>query len=70
MLQLLAWAKQRCPDIQAVSSGAIASDYQRMRVEHVRAHSQGAHCGPWCLSSGHAQAACPVLACHALAPPC
>ena len=36
MLQLLAWAKQRNPDIQAVSSGAIASDYQRLRVEHVR----------------------------------
>ena len=35
LLQLLAWAKQRHPEIQAVSSGAIASDYQRLRVEHV-----------------------------------
>lgn len=35
MLQLLAFAKDRCPEIEAVSSGAIASDYQRQRVEHV-----------------------------------
>jgi hypothetical protein len=36
LLQLLAWARQRHPQLQAVSSGAIASDYQRLRVEHVR----------------------------------
>lgn len=35
MLQLLAFAKQEHPEIEAVSSGAIASDYQRQRVEHV-----------------------------------
>ncbi|KAK9813243.1 hypothetical protein WJX72_011346 [[Myrmecia] bisecta] len=35
MLALLAFAKEQYPDIQAVSSGAIASDYQRLRVEHV-----------------------------------
>jgi diphthine-ammonia ligase len=32
---LLAYAKQQMPDIQAVASGAIASDYQRLRVENV-----------------------------------
>ncbi|BDA44893.1 probable diphthine-ammonia ligase at N-terminal half [Coccomyxa sp. Obi] len=35
MLQLLAFAKDMHPEIEAVSSGAIASDYQRQRVEHV-----------------------------------
>mmetsp|Transcript_36445 Transcript_36445/g.86559 ORF Transcript_36445/g.86559 Transcript_36445/m.86559 type:complete len:279 (+) Transcript_36445:96-932(+) len=30
---LLAAAKRRMPEIEAVSSGAIASDYQRLRVE-------------------------------------
>ena len=35
LAQLLAWAVQRHPQIGAVSSGAIASDYQRLRVEHV-----------------------------------
>jgi diphthamide synthase (EF-2-diphthine--ammonia ligase) len=37
MLQLLAFAKRKHPEIEAVSSGAIASDYQRQRVEHVSA---------------------------------
>lgn len=37
MLQLLAFAKREHPEIEAVSSGAIASDYQRQRVEHVSA---------------------------------
>uniref|UniRef100_A0A061RHG0 Diphthine--ammonia ligase n=1 Tax=Tetraselmis sp. GSL018 TaxID=582737 RepID=A0A061RHG0_9CHLO len=32
---LLAAAKRRMPEIEAVSSGAIASDYQRLRVEDV-----------------------------------
>lgn len=32
---LLAYAKQQMPGIQAVASGAIASDYQRLRVENV-----------------------------------
>ena len=36
LLLLLAYAKQQHPDIEAVSSGAIASDYQRLRVEDVR----------------------------------
>ncbi len=36
LLALLAFAKQLHPEIEAVSSGAIASDYQRLRVEHVR----------------------------------
>jgi diphthine-ammonia ligase len=35
LYQLLAFAKRRMPGIQAVASGAIASDYQRLRVEHV-----------------------------------
>ena len=33
---LLAYAKSKFPELEAVSSGAIASDYQRIRVEHVR----------------------------------
>ena len=36
LLALLAFAKHLHPEIEAVSSGAIASDYQRLRVEHVR----------------------------------
>lgn len=32
---LLSWVKTEIPDIQAVASGAIASDYQRTRVERV-----------------------------------
>eukprot|EP00889_Picochlorum_renovo_P008211 jgi/Picre1/35241/NNA_002703.t1 len=32
---LLMYAKEQMPEITAVSSGAIASDYQRSRVEHV-----------------------------------
>eukprot|EP00891_Asterochloris_glomerata_P000500 jgi/Astpho2/500/Aster-03541 len=35
LLALLAFAKHLHPEIEAVSSGAIASDYQRLRVEHV-----------------------------------
>jgi diphthine-ammonia ligase len=35
LYQLLAFAKARMPAIQAVASGAIASDYQRLRVENV-----------------------------------
>ncbi|GMH35085.1 hypothetical protein BSKO_02953 [Bryopsis sp. KO-2023] len=35
MLALLASAKASYPEIEAVSSGAIASDYQRLRVENV-----------------------------------
>ena len=35
MLQLIAHVKRCHPGIEAVSSGAIASDYQRLRVEHV-----------------------------------
>lgn len=35
LLSLLAFAKERMPEIEAVSSGAIASDYQRLRVENV-----------------------------------
>ena len=35
LLALLVYAKQQMPDLQAVSCGAIASDYQRLRVEHV-----------------------------------
>ena len=36
LLALLMYAKQQMPQLQAVSCGAIASDYQRLRVEHVR----------------------------------
>lgn len=32
---LLAYIKERMPEVQAVASGAIASDYQRTRVERV-----------------------------------
>ncbi|KAK9827348.1 hypothetical protein WJX81_008556 [Elliptochloris bilobata] len=32
---LLAFVKQTLPGVEAVASGAIASDYQRLRVEHV-----------------------------------
>ena len=32
---LLAFIKQQLPEVQAVASGAIASDYQRTRVERV-----------------------------------
>lgn len=35
LYELLAYVKQCIPDVQAVSSGAIASDYQRTRVERV-----------------------------------
>jgi len=35
LMQLLAAAKRRFPGLQGVSSGAIASDYQRLRVESV-----------------------------------
>lgn len=33
--KLLVAVKQKHPDIQAVSSGAIASNYQRLRVESI-----------------------------------
>ena len=39
LLSLLAFAKEQLPEIEAVSSGAIASDYQRLRVEHVHFHT-------------------------------
>ncbi len=39
LLQLLAFVKSAVPGVEAVSSGAIASDYQRLRVEHVRTFS-------------------------------
>jgi diphthine-ammonia ligase len=35
LYRLLAYVKQSLPDVGGVSSGAIASDYQRLRVEHV-----------------------------------
>ncbi len=35
LVALLAYAQQQVPGLQAVTSGAIASDYQRTRVEHV-----------------------------------
>ncbi|MES1912589.1 MAG: hypothetical protein MHM6MM_004840, partial [Cercozoa sp. M6MM] len=35
LFQLLSDVKQRFPDVQAVASGAILSDYQRVRVENV-----------------------------------
>ena len=43
---LVAAAKLRFPDLQGVTSGAIASDYQRLRVEAVRliAHARKEHC--------------------------
>ena len=41
LVALLGHVKERHPDVQAVSSGAIASDYQRLRVENV---SRPEHC--------------------------
>lgn len=35
MHALLAYVRSKHPDVEGVSSGAIASDYQRFRVEHV-----------------------------------
>ncbi len=35
MAALLAYVQQQHPEVTAVTSGAIASDYQRTRVEHV-----------------------------------
>lgn len=35
LFQLLSYVLDAVPGIGAVSSGAIASDYQRLRVEHV-----------------------------------
>ena len=35
MAALLAYVKREMPEVTAVSSGAIASDYQRTRVERV-----------------------------------
>ena len=35
LMALLAYVKQDFPDLGGVSSGAIASDYQRLRVESV-----------------------------------
>jgi diphthine-ammonia ligase len=35
LFTLLAFVLSKHPDVQAVSSGAIASDYQRLRLEHV-----------------------------------
>ena len=35
LYQLLAYVKESVPGVQAVASGAIASDYQRLRVENV-----------------------------------
>lgn len=35
LMTLVAFIKQEIPEIQGVSSGAIASDYQRLRVESV-----------------------------------
>lgn len=42
---LLAAAKMHFPDLQGVTSGAIASDYQRLRVEAVSnsGHTQSEH---------------------------
>ena len=35
LFQLLTKVKEQYPDIQAVASGAILSNYQRLRVENV-----------------------------------
>lgn len=35
MLVLLSEVKRQIPSVSAVSSGAIASDYQRLRVENI-----------------------------------
>ncbi len=36
LFALLAFVKERLPGVEAAATGAIASDYQRLRVEHVR----------------------------------
>lgn len=46
LLALLMYAKQEMPELQAVSCGAIASDYQRLRVEHVRSAMYAKASGP------------------------
>lgn len=53
MLQLLAFAKDMHPEIEAVSSGAIASVYQRQRVEHVSQQPSSPSCPAhqMCLTS-------------------
>jgi diphthine-ammonia ligase len=54
MLLLLAYVKERFPEVEGVSSGAIASDYQRLRVEHVRKssiHGCNSRCPPNTLSN-------------------
>ena len=66
LVALLAYAKQQQPEIQAVASGAIASDYQRTRVEHVRALPLQMDCNftctcfisPGCSNVAHQDRAC------------
>ena len=45
LLALLSYTKQQLPQLEAVSCGAIASDYQRLRVEQV---IYAAPCWAWC----------------------
>lgn len=35
LYQLLNYIKTTIPDVEAVASGAIASNYQRLRIEHI-----------------------------------
>ena len=35
LFELLSMVKEQYPDVQAVASGAILSNYQRLRVENV-----------------------------------
>ena len=58
MLQLIAHVQRHHPQLQAVSSGAIASDYQRLRVEHV---SHPRRQAPQCCSCHPALACGPSL---------
>lgn len=46
LLALLTYAMQKMPQLQAVSCGAIASNYQRLRVEQV---CTNLHCSMYML---------------------
>jgi hypothetical protein len=54
LLLLLAFIQQHHPEIQAVATGAIASDYQRLRVENVSPAVRASYCCCCCRLSEHA----------------
>ena len=56
LYRLLAHAKAELPELQAVASGAIASDYQRLRVENVRRVPCNMRCTVSCRLAGSLEA--------------